>query len=80
MFSVGEWSSELIICLLDVSKNDFGEVDEAMFPGFERPNDLIFSNLGIEKATWSRISYVLSRPMALATRNLPFERLKKRLW
>jgi hypothetical protein len=25
------------MCLLDVFKNDFGEVDEAMFDGVERP-------------------------------------------
>jgi hypothetical protein len=31
MFSVGEWTLELIVFLLDVLKNDFGEVDEAMF-------------------------------------------------
>jgi hypothetical protein len=33
MFYVGKWPWELIICLLEVLKNDFGEVDEAMFQG-----------------------------------------------
>jgi hypothetical protein len=40
----------VIICLLDVLKNDFGEVDEAKFQGVERPYDLIFCILGIEKS------------------------------
>jgi hypothetical protein len=31
MFQVGEWTLELIIFFLDVLKNDFGEVDVAMF-------------------------------------------------
>jgi hypothetical protein len=43
-----EWPWEIIICLLDVLKNDFGEVDEAMFQGVERPCVLIFCVLGIE--------------------------------
>jgi hypothetical protein len=30
MFKVGDWPCELIICLLNVLKNDFGEVDEAV--------------------------------------------------
>jgi hypothetical protein len=33
MFELGEWPLELIIWLLDVSNNDFGEVDEAMIHG-----------------------------------------------
>jgi hypothetical protein len=35
MFYVGERPLELIICLLDVLKNDFGEHDEAMFQDVE---------------------------------------------
>jgi hypothetical protein len=31
MFQGDEWPSELIIGLLDVLKNDFGEVDKAVF-------------------------------------------------
>jgi hypothetical protein len=54
MFKVGEWPRELTICLLDVLKYDFGEVDEAMFQVVERPCDLIFCIMGIEKATWPR--------------------------
>jgi hypothetical protein len=34
---------EFIICLLNVLKNDFGEVDEVMFQDFERPCEHIFS-------------------------------------
>jgi hypothetical protein len=33
MFQLGEWPLDLIIGFLDVLKNDFGEVDEAMFQG-----------------------------------------------
>jgi hypothetical protein len=35
--------------LLDVLKNIFGEVDEAMFEDVERPYELVFSILCIEK-------------------------------
>jgi hypothetical protein len=35
--------------LLDVLRNDFGEVDEVMFRGVESPCELIFSILVIEK-------------------------------
>jgi hypothetical protein len=38
------------ICPLDVLKKEFGEVDEAMFQGFERPCGPIFLILGIEKS------------------------------
>jgi hypothetical protein len=37
IIQVGKWPQEHIICLLDIWKNDFGEVDEAMFQGAERP-------------------------------------------
>jgi hypothetical protein len=50
MFEVGEWHLELIICFLDVLKNDFGEVDEAMFLGVDSPCELILYFLGIEKS------------------------------
>jgi hypothetical protein len=51
IFEVGDLSSEFIICLLDVLKNDFAEVDEAMFEGFEKPCEPIFGILSIQKAT-----------------------------
>jgi hypothetical protein len=35
---------------LDVLKNHFGDVDEAMFLGVERPYQFIFCNLRIEKS------------------------------
>jgi hypothetical protein len=38
------------ICLLDVLKNDFVEVDESIFQGVERPCELIFYILGIQKS------------------------------
>jgi hypothetical protein len=56
MFQVGEWSLELIIFLLDVIKNDFGEVNEAMFQGVERPCKIIFCFLGIKKSDLDEVS------------------------
>jgi hypothetical protein len=38
-----------LICLLDVYKNEFGEVDEAIFHSVERPCEFIFYFLDIEK-------------------------------
>jgi hypothetical protein len=40
--------------LLDVLKADFGEVDDALFQGVERPCELIFCILGIKKAPWTK--------------------------
>jgi hypothetical protein len=54
MIQVGEWLWEIIICILDVLKCDYGEVDETMFQGVERPCELIFTNLGIGKTTWMK--------------------------
>jgi hypothetical protein len=34
---------------MEFFKNDFGNVDEAMFECIERPNDFIFQILSIEK-------------------------------
>jgi hypothetical protein len=63
MFYVGEWPLENIIYFLDVLKNDFDEVDEAMLQGDERPCEVFFllsvhrkKRLGI-----SRLIDVLSR-------------------
>jgi hypothetical protein len=42
MFEVGEWSLQLIICRLNVLKNDFCEVDEATIHGVKSPCELIF--------------------------------------
>jgi hypothetical protein len=33
---------------MEVLKNDFGEIDEATFQGFERPSKVIFCILSIE--------------------------------
>jgi hypothetical protein len=49
MSSVGEWTWELIICLLYVLKNDFDEFYEAIYRGVERPYELIFCFLRIKK-------------------------------
>jgi hypothetical protein len=54
----------LTICLLHVLKDDFDEVDEAMFQCVERPCLPIFWTSGFEKVTfWSRLSYVLNGRM-----------------
>jgi hypothetical protein len=68
--------SEFIICLLDVLKNDLGDVDEAMFQCVERPCEIIFCITGIEKANWTNSLVVLSGKIALTTHNLPSVRLK----
>jgi hypothetical protein len=56
MFYVAKWSWEHIICILDVVKNDFCEVDEVMFQGVERPCELIFCILGIEKSDLDEVA------------------------
>jgi hypothetical protein len=33
MFLVGEWPKELVISILNISINNFGEVDESIFQG-----------------------------------------------
>jgi hypothetical protein len=65
---------------MDVLKNDFGEVDEATFLGVERPCEIIFFILNIEKSDFEIACVVLSWRMALRTHNMPSGRLKKRLW
>jgi hypothetical protein len=59
MFHVGEWPWELIICLLDVLKWDFGESDEAVFRGDQRPCEIIIWILGIKKSDWDEVADVL---------------------
>jgi hypothetical protein len=46
----GDWNCELIILLLDVLKNDIGEVEEVMFQFVERPRKHIFCILGNDKS------------------------------
>jgi hypothetical protein len=66
--------------LLAVLKNDFGDVDETIFQGVERPWKFIFCIQGIEKTDGQiRLSDVLSRRVALRTHYLPSERFKKRI-
>jgi hypothetical protein len=40
---------------MEVLKNDFGEVDEATFQGFERPSKVIFSILIIENSDLDKV-------------------------
>jgi hypothetical protein len=47
------------MCLLDVLKKDFGEVNEAIFQAVERPCELIFYNLGIEKIDLNEVVEVM---------------------
>jgi hypothetical protein len=49
MFQVCEWSRELIICLLNVLKCDFVNVDEAMFSDVERSFERLFYIQGNKK-------------------------------
>jgi hypothetical protein len=56
MFYVDDWAREFIICLLDVLKNDLGEVDESLFQGVEKPNELILCFLGIEKSDFDEVA------------------------
>jgi hypothetical protein len=56
MILVGEWYWKIIICLLDVLKNDFVEADEALIQCVERPNELIFCILSIEKIDFNEIA------------------------
>jgi hypothetical protein len=49
MFKIGEWPRELIICLLNILKCDFGDVDEAMLRVVERQFESIFYILGMQK-------------------------------
>jgi hypothetical protein len=66
----------LIICLLEVLENDFGNVDEAMFQSVERPNEHIFCILQIlKKDGRNRLSDVLRRRMGMRTHYLPSGRL-----
>jgi hypothetical protein len=43
---------------MDVLKNDFGEVEEAMIQGVERPYENIFCILGIEKSDMDEVAEV----------------------
>jgi hypothetical protein len=56
MLEVGECPGEIIICLLEVLKHDFGEADEAMFHGVERPCEVIFFILDIEKINFDEVN------------------------
>jgi hypothetical protein len=55
-FYLHELACDHIICLLDVLKKDFVEVDEAIFQGLERPCILTFFILGIQKSYLFEVS------------------------
>jgi hypothetical protein len=59
MFHVGEWTWELIICLLEVLKNEFCELAEAMIQVVERPWELIFCITDIQKIELDNIAEVI---------------------
>jgi hypothetical protein len=59
VFQAGEWSLDLILCLLDVLKCDFGDVDEAMIQGVERPCELIFCIQYIQKRVLVEVTEVI---------------------
>jgi hypothetical protein len=44
------------MCLLDVLKNDFVEVDEVMFEGVVRPYELNFCTQSIEKSDLDEVT------------------------
>jgi hypothetical protein len=52
MFQYGEWAWKLIICFLEVFKNDFSEVDIAIIQGVE----LIFCILWIVKSDLNEVA------------------------
>jgi hypothetical protein len=81
VLNVGEWHWEHIICLLEVLKNDFRKVDETIFQRIDRPCELIFYILGIEKKPSGRscLREILSRQMALWSYILTSGSLKNRL-
>jgi hypothetical protein len=49
-FLVGKWTWDLIICLLDVLKCDFREVDEAMFESEKVHANSFSASLDIQKS------------------------------
>jgi hypothetical protein len=59
MFYVGEWPCEISIFLLNILKNDFGEVDEEKFQGVERPCELIFCFVVIKKSDLDEVVLVM---------------------
>jgi hypothetical protein len=49
IFYVGECPWELINCLLGILEYDFYEIDDAIYQGVDRPCELIYCILVIEK-------------------------------
>jgi hypothetical protein len=81
MFYVGEWPWEIKDCILDVLKNNFVEVYEAVFQSVQMPFQIIFYVLNVEKSDFYEValSDVFKSRMALRAHILPSGRLNKRL-
>jgi hypothetical protein len=58
-FSIGEWPYELIICLENDLKCDFGDADEALFHDVEKTFDRIFYILGIQKSVLDDVAEMI---------------------
>jgi hypothetical protein len=56
VYKVDVWSWKLIICLPEIIKKNFPEVDEAINHGVYRPYELVFCFLGIEKIVLDEVS------------------------
>jgi hypothetical protein len=81
MIQVGEWPWELIICLLDVWKNYFGEVDEVDSRCRKALRNQILHPRYLKKGILrNRVSNDSSRRKTQRTHNLPNGNLKMRLW
>jgi hypothetical protein len=76
IFYLDEWFVELI-CLLDILKKDFSDVDENIFQGVERPYEHISCIMSIEKTDLDEEACdFLNRRMALKLDKMPSERFK----
>jgi hypothetical protein len=56
---MGEWPWEIIICLANVLKCDFGDVVEAMFHDVEKTFDCIFYIHGIQISVLDDVAEVM---------------------
>jgi hypothetical protein len=54
IFQIGKWPCELMICLLEVLKCDFGDVQEALFQGVKKAMRKHFLPFGQKKGTWTK--------------------------
>jgi hypothetical protein len=78
---IGQRSWKLLICLLNISKNEFFENDEACFKVSKgHAKSLSESCASKKRLGRSRLSHDLSKRMGLRTHNMHNGSLKKRLW